>query len=116
MTVNTFTTAPQAARSRQCPLCDVPPGEPCQLKPAGDHLARYLDAYTAGQLTRAYMAAVLGELVVIDSCMVVEDPAACACGHAVDVHWEVAEPGGPRVGCSHLGCTCQFVSAPAGAR
>ena len=65
MTVNTFTTAPQAARSRQCPLCDVPPGEPCQLKPAGDHLARYLDAYTAGKLSRTYLAMVLAELVVI---------------------------------------------------
>ena len=42
---------------------DVPPCEPCQLKPAGDHLARYLDAYTAGQLTKAYMAAGVGELV-----------------------------------------------------
>ena len=71
MTVNTITTAPQAARSRQCPLCDAPPGEPCQLKPAGDHLARYLDAYTAGQLTRAYLAAVLGELVVIEPCQVI---------------------------------------------
>ena len=65
MTVNTITTAPQAARGRQCPLCEAPPGEPCQLKPAGDHLARYLDAYTAGQLSRAYLAMVLGELVVI---------------------------------------------------
>ena len=27
-----------------------PPGTPCQVKPEGDHLARYLDAYTAGQL------------------------------------------------------------------
>lgn len=32
---------------------------------------RVLDAYTAGRLTRAYMAAVLGELVVIDACAVV---------------------------------------------
>ena len=70
MTVNT-TTAPQAARTRQCPLCATPAGEPCQPKPAGDHLARYLDAYTAGQLTRAYMAMVLGELVVIDVCVVI---------------------------------------------
>ena len=67
MTVNIITTAPQAARGRQCPLCDIPPFEPCQLKPAGDHLARYLDAYTAGQLTREYMAAVVGELVTVDA-------------------------------------------------
>jgi hypothetical protein len=56
-------TAEQAARARECPLCGAVPGMPCQRKPAGDHLARYLDAYTAGQLTRAYLAAVLGELV-----------------------------------------------------
>jgi hypothetical protein len=64
-------TAAQAARARQCPLCEAPPGVPCQAKPPGDHLARYLDAYTAGELTRAYMAAVLGELVVIDRAVVV---------------------------------------------
>jgi hypothetical protein len=58
-------TPTQAARARQCPLCQVPPGTPCQDKPEGDHLARYLDAYTAGQLSRAYLAMVLGELVVI---------------------------------------------------
>ena len=82
MTVNTITTAPQAARGRQCPLCDVPPGEPCQLKPAGDHLARYLDAYTAGQLTKAYMAAVVGELVTVDASTIVtaEAPACHYCG------------------------------------
>ncbi len=58
-------TAEQAARARQCPLCWAQPGTPCQRKPAGDHLARYLDAYTAGQLTREYMTTVLAELVVI---------------------------------------------------
>jgi hypothetical protein len=55
----------QAARGRRCPLCQVPPGTPCQAKPEGDHLARYLDAYTAGQLTREYLTTVLAELVVI---------------------------------------------------
>lgn len=59
------------ARGRTCPLCETPPGVPCQPKPAGDHLARYLDAYTAGQLTRAYMAMVVGELVVVDTCAVI---------------------------------------------
>ena len=62
-------------RARECPLCEAPAGEPCQPKPAGDHLARYLDAATAGQLTRAYMLMVLGELVVIDTCAVVTVPA-----------------------------------------
>ena len=57
-------TPTREARARQCPLCQAPGGTPCQRKPDGDHLARYLDAYTAGQLTRAYLAMVLGELVV----------------------------------------------------
>jgi hypothetical protein len=55
-----------AARARRCPLCGRRPGRPCQRKPPGDHLARYLDAYTAGELTLAYMAAVVGEMVVIN--------------------------------------------------
>jgi len=58
-------TPAQAARDRKCPLCGAKPRRPCQRKPPADHLARYLDAYTAGKLTRAYMARVLGELVVI---------------------------------------------------
>jgi hypothetical protein len=58
-------TEAQAARARKCPLCRRRPGRPCQAKPEADHLARYLDAYTAGQLTRAYLATVVGELVVI---------------------------------------------------
>ena len=49
------------------------PGTPCQRKPPGDHLARYLDAYTAGQLSREYLAAVLGELVVIARWRIVRD-------------------------------------------
>jgi len=70
--VSTATVAEIAvARARECPLCGSPAGEPCQPTPAGDHLARHLDAFTAGQLTREYMAAVLGELVVIDRCAVI---------------------------------------------
>lgn len=71
-TINSQTVA--AARGRACPLCGAPEGQPCQPKPEGDHLARYLDAYTAGQLTRQYMAMVLGELVVIDACAVIAHP------------------------------------------
>ena len=74
MKVSSTITAP-AVRTRQCPLCEAPAGEPCQPKPSGDHLARYLDAYTAGQLTREYMAMVLGELVVIDRCAIVTEVA-----------------------------------------
>jgi hypothetical protein len=64
-------TEAQAARARRCPLCQAAPGTPCQAKPPGDHLARYLDAYTAGQLSRAYLAAVVGELVVIDRAVMI---------------------------------------------
>ena len=64
------------ARARWCPLCEAQPGTACRLIPSGDHLARYLDAYTAGQLTRDFMAAVLGELVVVASWRIVPDGAA----------------------------------------
>lgn len=70
MTVSTTAAAP-AVRGRPCPLCQAAPGEPCHPKPMGDHLARFLDAYTAGRLTRAYMAKTLGELVVLDVAVVV---------------------------------------------
>jgi hypothetical protein len=76
MTVNTNTStitglAVAVARGRACPLCETPAGQPCQPRPAGDHLARYLDAYRAGQITRGYVALVLGKLVVIDDCAVI---------------------------------------------
>lgn len=64
-----------AVRARVCPLCEAPAGQPCDPKPAADHLARWLDAYTAGQLSRAYMARTVGELIVIDTCSVVAVPA-----------------------------------------
>ena len=60
-----------AVRGRACPLCEAPAAEACQPRPAGDHLARYLDAYTAGHLSKTYMAMTLGELVVIDASAVV---------------------------------------------
>lgn len=65
----------QAASARQCPLCEAAPGTPCQPMPCGDHLARFLDEHTAGKLTRAYMAMVLGELVVVASWRIVPDGA-----------------------------------------
>jgi hypothetical protein len=65
-TVKQAPTEAQAARARRCPLCEAPPGVPCRAKPEADHLARFVDAYVAGQLSRAYLAAVVGELVVID--------------------------------------------------
>jgi hypothetical protein len=64
-------TAATAVQARRCPLCGTEAGEPCQPRPPADHLARYLDSYTAGQLTWAYMAKTLGELVVIDPSAVI---------------------------------------------
>ena len=64
-------TETQAARARPCPLCEAPPGAPCRAKPEADHLARFLDAYVAGRLSRAYLAAVVGELVVIDRAVMI---------------------------------------------
>ena len=75
MTVNTIASlAADAARGHRCPLCATSAGQPCQPKPAGDHLARYLDAYTAGQVSRGYMTLVLGDLIVIDACAVITAP------------------------------------------
>jgi hypothetical protein len=64
-TVSEPMTIAMAARVRRCPLCDAASGQPCQAKPAADHLGRYLDSWTAGQLSRAYMERAVSELVVI---------------------------------------------------
>jgi hypothetical protein len=63
------------ARGRQCPLCAASPGVACQADPSGDHLARYLGAWTAGRLTREFMAAILGELVIVATWRIVPDGA-----------------------------------------
>jgi hypothetical protein len=63
--------APAAVRDRECPLCETPAGQTCQDKPAGFHLARFQDAYTAGQLTKQYRAMTVAELVTVDPCAVI---------------------------------------------
>ena len=75
MSAGTITAEP-VVRARVCLLCQAAAGAPCSPKPDGDHLARYLDAYTAGKLTKAYMAMVLGELAVIENCVVIAAPLA----------------------------------------
>lgn len=70
-TVNRTLTEAQAARARRCALCEAPPGVPCKAKPEADHLARFLDAYVGGKLSRTYLAAVVGELVVIDRAVMI---------------------------------------------
>jgi hypothetical protein len=70
-TVKQAPSEAQAARARRCPLCEKPPGVPCQAKPEAGHLARFLDAFAAGKLSRAYLAAVVGKLIVIDRAVMI---------------------------------------------
>ena len=54
-----------AVRRKACPLCHARPYGPCQVTPAGDHLARWLAAYREGRITRDDLAGVIVGLVVI---------------------------------------------------
>jgi len=49
-------------RSIQCP-CRPRPGEPCT--PFGDHLARYLNAETAGAINQDHLTATIATLAVL---------------------------------------------------
>lgn len=64
-----------AVRWRQCPVCGIGAYSPCQLRPAADHLGRWLATYEAGKITRANLAAVIGGLVVIAAAELVEERA-----------------------------------------
>jgi hypothetical protein len=48
-------------RRGPCPLCCARPFSVCQVRPPGDHLSRWLAAYTAKRITRAELTAVVGE-------------------------------------------------------
>ncbi len=52
-----------AVRRQPCHLCRAVPGQECTA--AGDHLARWLAAYTAGRITRAQLTDVIAGLVVV---------------------------------------------------
>jgi hypothetical protein len=107
---------PSSVRYRPCPLCGTPAAVPCQPKPAADHLARWLDAYTAGKLTKAYMARVLGGLVVIDACAVVtgDGPECALCGHGELVHYLGHRADMITRHCTGDGCACPaFAASPA---
>jgi hypothetical protein len=54
-----------AARVLPCPLCWAASGTPCQRDPEADHLARYLDAYANGAISRRDMAAVFDAAEII---------------------------------------------------
>src|SRR5947207_15462837 len=63
---------PEHARSVLCPLCWARAGRPCTLTgPAGDHLARWLEAERRGVITRGQLAAVVTGLEVIASHVIV---------------------------------------------
>jgi hypothetical protein len=71
-------TIPAAETVRQlpCTLCWARSGTPCQRRPRADHLQRWLDAYTAGQVTKADLGAVFGQVVVVTRWQAVSERAA----------------------------------------
>jgi hypothetical protein len=68
--------AARAVRNTICVLCAAPAGTPCHAEPAGDHLTRWLTAYTAGQVTREELAEVFAQIVVITKYQIVPERAA----------------------------------------
>lgn len=66
--------APKKARNVMCPLCWSLPGRACSVSgPPADHLARWVAASKAGQVTREQLAAVLAQLDVIAGHVLVPD-------------------------------------------
>ena len=65
-----------AVRWAACPLCGARAYGPCQLKPAGDHLARWLAAYAARRITRDQITAEVVRLVVVTKWCVIAERAA----------------------------------------
>jgi hypothetical protein len=78
-----------AARSAKCP-CRAPAGAPC--RPDGDHLARYLNAWRAGTLSRESLKHAIDGLDVIAPQAII-----LAAGPA-GRHQAGADPGTGRVG------------------
>jgi hypothetical protein len=65
-TVPTDTLARQKARNVICPLCWSLPGRCCSVSgQPTDHLARWVAASNAGQVSRAQLADVLARMEVI---------------------------------------------------
>jgi hypothetical protein len=64
------------ARLVLCPQCWQRPGRPCTITgPAGDHLARWLEAERRGVITRDQLVAVVATLEVIAAHVIVRDGA-----------------------------------------
>ena len=66
-----LTEAGTVVRCRRCWLCGVGPRQPCTGR--GDHLGRWLAAYTDGAITRDDLKAVVVRLVVISKWAVVDE-------------------------------------------
>ena len=62
----TDTLAPRKARNVMCPMCWALPGRTCSVSgPPGDHLARWIAASKAGQVSREQLAEVVAGIEVI---------------------------------------------------
>ena len=75
-TVTRTVTPAETVRRLPCGLCWARSGTPCQRHPVADHLQRWLDAYSAGQVTKADLAVVFGQIVVVTRWQVVPERSA----------------------------------------
>jgi hypothetical protein len=72
-TVDHATVPAEAVRQVPCTLCWARSGTPCQRRPVADHLQRWLDAYSAEQVTKDDLGAVFGQVVVVTRWQVVPE-------------------------------------------
>jgi hypothetical protein len=75
-TLPRIVTAAETVRQLPCTLCWARSGTPCQRHPVADHLQRWLDAYSAGQVAKADLAVVFGQVVVVTRWQVVPERSA----------------------------------------
>jgi hypothetical protein len=68
----------EAVRSTRCELCGARPARPCTAK--GDHVRRWLEAYTARVITRDQLHAVIVRLVIVTRWTVVPEHGCEWCG------------------------------------
>jgi hypothetical protein len=70
--------AAEAVRATRCTLCGTRPGNPCT--PKGDHLNRWLGAYSARVISRGQLREVIVRLVVVTRWCVVAEHGCQWCG------------------------------------
>ncbi len=72
----TFDQVESSVRSLVCPLCWAASGRACTItRPAGDHLARWIEADQRGVISRDELKAVIAGLDVIAAHVIVRDGA-----------------------------------------